>query len=522
MMVSLTVILGGVLIGSSWILRSRYIAYNRDRQIFDLILETQRLFEAEKRALDSYMIGTETAKDQYLSLELEMGRILSRWRGIANYAVEKKEQRDIETRITALRSSLNQVFQMVEKNRRIDAVQVMESALLPAIDAIQARLKTVAAQTKQQSDQSWQSAQNLAGSTTLFSLILLAAVILSGAGFSIVLYQSISRPLAQLQEGTQKIAQGQWDLKLELIEPVELADLARSFEEMSASLKKLQAQVLQMDRMSAVGTLAGGVAHEINNPLTGVLGQAQLLLEKLPPNDPSRANVEKIEHAAQRCKKIVRGLLDFSRPTEYSFEPVDTNSLVSATLSLCESEMAALGIKLVWQKHLSLPKMWASANHLQQVFLNILTNAIDAMPGGGSLTITTHIDRVDSDLFPAQTEGPVQFWEFIEISFKDTGSGIQEKQLAHIFDPFFTTKEVGKGTGLGLSISFGIVQQHSGEITVTSDGPGHGAKFTVRIPTATHFLEKESDKTERNLAGAEKKIERFPAGTSASGSAARA
>lgn len=363
---------------------------------------------------------------------------------------------------------------------------------------------------------------------------------ITGTGFTIALYQSVSHPLAKLREGTKKIGRGNWNLKLDIMNPPELGELARSFEEMAKSLSNLQTQVVQMDRMSAVGTLAGGVAHEINNPLTGVLGQAQILLIKMSPEDPNRTHVEHIESAAQRCRKIVRGLLDFSRPSDYSFEPADVETIILAALSLCESEIAALRIHVIWQKNPLLPKVLASANHMQQVFLNIITNAMHAMPDGGNLTIETeevppHPDPLLKHVPPsknllgrdcpknyrdesATASPPVPRVEreinrgaemmsenhFVQISFKDTGIGIQPEHLPKLFDPFFTTKEPGKGTGLGLTISYGIVQRHQGQIEAQSEGAGRGATFIVRLPAAET---EEADM--KSLEEAEKRLARF-------------
>lgn len=503
MMVTLSVFLGALLIASSWILRSRYIAYSRSRQSFDLLSDLSQTFEKERRALDGYLIGLNSEREKFNAAEVELRRLFNRWEALDLFFSEKEEKKKLEARFKSFDAALSQVFRLVETERRAEAIQVMESAALPMLDGLQKELRNLTAEKKLQSDRSWKSAERLAGRTTLFSVLLLISVLFAGAGFSILLYQSISRPLEKLREGTKKIAQGKWNLKLELTEPVELAELARSFEEMAKSLADLQAQVVQMDRMSAIGTLAGGVAHEINNPLTGVLGQAQLLLEKMFPGDPHRAHVEKIERAAQRCRKIVRGLLDFSRPQEYAFQAEDADHLIGATMSLCESEMEVLGIEIFWEKNPGLPKIWASANQLQQVFLNILTNSMHAMPNGGALTIQTQ--SVSSPYsFPSKGEG-----DFVEVSFKDTGVGIAAEHLSHLFDPFFTTKEPGKGTGLGLSISYGIVQQHQGEIEAKSDGMNRGATFKVRIPVATTFLESDTEKGEKKLQETEQRIARL-------------
>lgn len=474
MMIALSILLGTVLIGSSYLLRSKYVLYENQRRSLDILNDLEELSEKLRRTFNSVMVGLETEREKMNALAEEFNETLRNWKEIAKLSFEKKELEQMETLFKTTFSAQDQVFLLLEKGRKQDALLLAESSVFPKAELLKKKIKELSAEKKRSAEQLWNSAQSLANRTAFFSIALLFSVVLVGAGFAVLLYQAVSRPLAKLREGTKEIAKGNWKVKLSIAKPQELAELAQSFESMADSLSALQAQVVQMDRMSAVGTLAGGVAHEINNPLSGVLGQAQLLLEKMSPQDPNRANVEKIERAAQKCRKIVKGLLDFSRPQDYSFSAVEVDSLIASAISFCESEILSLGIELRWERNSELPplpKIWASPQHLQQVFLNILTNAMQAMPEGGTLSIKTEMLSLSER-------------NFIEISFSDTGIGIAPEDLPRIFDPFFTTKEVGKGTGLGLTISYGIIQQHSGEILVESEGKGRGATFRVRIPVA--------------------------------------
>ena len=299
-----------------------------------------------------------------------------------------------------------------------------------------------------------------------FSVGIGLGALLFGGFLSIVIFRSISRPLYKLETGTKIIGEGKLDYHIDIKSPAEIARLAESFNQMVKNLRDLQLQVIQMDRMSSIGQLAGGVAHEINNPLTGVLGQAQLLLEKLPADSPYRKHIERIENAAQRARRIVRALLDFAREKNYVFRKSDINKMIEETLDFCHTEIESRHINLI--KNFSpLPEVNLSAGHIQQVFVNIINNAIQAMPDGGDLIITT---RINSEK------------QFAEISFRDTGIGIEANNINHVFDPFFTTKDIGQGTGLGLTVSYGIIQRHNGEILVRSDGPGKGAEFIVQLP----------------------------------------
>ncbi|HRY30513.1 MAG TPA: ATP-binding protein, partial [Elusimicrobiota bacterium] len=295
--------------------------------------------------------------------------------------------------------------------------------------------------------------------------------------FALFTFRSLTKSLRALQQGTAAFGSGQWDYRIDLPVQNELGELARSFNEMASNIKHLETQTVHMHRMSAVGQLAGGVAHEINNPLTGVLGQAQLLLEKLPSDDPRRAHLEKIERAAVRCKAIVRSLLDFSRQKEAQFTAMDINEVLEATLEFCEADLQSNHITVLKNFSATVPKITGSSSQLQQVFLNIITNAIQAMPKGGTLSVAAKPTRFTVGPSP---DAPAV--EGIEISFTDTGVGVETDHLRHIFEPFFTTKEIGKGTGLGLSVSLGIVKNHGGDIRAESRGKGAGSVFSVLLP----------------------------------------
>jgi signal transduction histidine kinase len=208
------------------------------------------------------------------------------------------------------------------------------------------------------------------------------------------------------------------------------------------------------------------VAHEINNPLGGILVYSYLLLEDLDPGAPERTQVEKIVREATRCKEIVQGLLEFSRHMPSKFVPLNLNDLLEEVLSLVGDHLTFQYIDIIKDFSPDLPPVLGDKTRLEQVFINLLMNSGDAMEGMGRLTVTT-----------ALTENR----EEVEISFKDTGPGIPESYLSRIFDPFFTSKGVGRGVGLGLSISYGIIEKHLGRITVADTGP-QGTTFVVKLP----------------------------------------
>ena len=230
--------------------------------------------------------------------------------------------------------------------------------------------------------------------------------------------------------------------------------------------KQLQERLLQTQKLSALGELISGVAHELNNPLTAVVGYAQLLEEERIPPD-MRADLRRIREQAQRAARIVQNLLDFARKRPPEKVYTDLNSLLERTLDLRAYELRVNNIKVVTDLASGLPWTMVDPHQIQQVFLNIITNAQQAMSeahGRGTLTVRTSVQD-----------------DVIRVEIADDGPGIPPEIMPRIFDPFFTTKEVGKGTGLGLSIAYGIVTEHGGQIWAESQ-PGQGARFIIELP----------------------------------------
>ncbi|HWB80591.1 MAG TPA: ATP-binding protein [Nannocystaceae bacterium] len=230
--------------------------------------------------------------------------------------------------------------------------------------------------------------------------------------------------------------------------------------------RALEQQILRSQKLAAVGLLAAGIAHEINNPLSGVVGYSKLLLEKSLASD-IREKVEKIAQSGERCRKIVEGVLLFSRQQDGGVRrKVDLGVLVDRVLAIGEYQWRMHNVRMIRELD-SDATVWGDADQLEQVVLNLLSNAVDAMPRGG--TVRVGLRRL-------QDGGA-------SLTVADEGHGIPPEIQARIFDPFFSTKEIGKGTGLGLAISYGIVQDHGGDIVVES-APGTGASFTVTLPAS--------------------------------------
>lgn len=230
--------------------------------------------------------------------------------------------------------------------------------------------------------------------------------------------------------------------------------------------ERTEEQMVQSEKLSSLGLLAAGVAHEVNTPLAVISNYIQMLARQLPGDDPRHTLIDKIVKQTFRASEIVNNLLNFSRTGGAEYAEVDVNRVVEETLSLVAHPLKTAQVQVV--KHLGepLPAVWGSSNRLQQVFLNLFLNARDAMPSGGMLEVRTG----------AHNGG-------VEIEVSDTGSGIPREHIHRIFDPFFTTKGSGRGTGLGLSVSYGIIKEHAGKIDVRS-APGKGTSFHLEFPVA--------------------------------------
>lgn len=311
-------------------------------------------------------------------------------------------------------------------------------------------------------------------------LIIIAAVFLA---------KRISRPLRILEGVAKTIADGDYKHEVVVDAPYEITHLAESINQMAKKLekekdeleewantlekkvqertsevKKIHSQLYRSDKLASLGKLAAGVAHEINNPLTGILTNSSLLLEDIEPNDPRREDVDIIVKETIRCREIVKRLLDFARQTKPQKKLANVNTLIENIVLLVRNQTSFRNIVIKKQLNVGLPEILVDMDQIQQVFINIILNAAEAMTGGGSLAIESALS----------TDG-----DFIHISFTDTGPGIHEANREKIFDPFFTTKE--SGTGLGLSISYGIIEQHGGTISVDSL-VGVGTTFTIELP----------------------------------------
>lgn len=300
----------------------------------------------------------------------------------------------------------------------------------------------------------------------------------AAAAFAIAYFISskISASVKKLAFASERLAHGDLDVRVEIKSHDELHELAEAFNFMAEALRKRDEKlrefttrrIMESERLAHIGQLAAGIAHEINNPLTGIVTYAHLLLERAKAGNGTREFLEKIVKQADRCRDIIRGLLDFARQRKPDKRSSNVNRVLEECISLVENQALFHNIRIIRNLAPDLPKVFMDPSQIQQVFMNMIINAAEAMDGNGQLKLTTRHLSADG---------------IVEIQFSDTGHGISEEDLDRIFDPFFTTKEVGHGTGLGLAISYGIIKEHKGTITVESQ-VGKGTTFTIRLPVS--------------------------------------
>jgi two-component system NtrC family sensor kinase len=339
--------------------------------------------------------------------------------------------------------------------------------------------------------------QNLARIRRDTLLMAGVAVVLLGAFVSLYAQRLVVRPVVALANATRLIGAGDLTNKIPVARTGELAVLGQWFNEMvgalskaraerlqlletlehqveerTAALKQAQTQLVQSEKLSSLGRLAASIAHEINNPLAGILTYAKLLVRMLEGgeiDDQTRStcvrHLKLVQRETERCTAIVRNLLEFARQRPLSLKEVDPSAVLDEAVSLVGHQAKLQGVAIVRQVG-ALPAIQADFGQLRQAFVNIMLNACEAMKDGGTLAISCQ---------PSPGGGGV------ELVFSDTGSGIPPDRLAKIFDPFFTTKEMG--TGLGLSVVYGIVERHHGTINIESE-VGKGTTFTIVLPAA--------------------------------------
>jgi two-component system NtrC family sensor kinase len=325
---------------------------------------------------------------------------------------------------------------------------------------------------------------------TAYVFIFLLAL---SASLGVILWELISKPVSRLSHGMQKVAAGDYEHSVPMSSNDEMGTLAKTFNSMITDIKeardqreqwtrtlevevskkteeiqKTHASLVQTEKLASLGRMAAGVAHEINNPLTGIVTFAHLMKRRVPSGSPDEEDLNVIIEQAERCAKIIKNLLTFARATPSEKGEININDVLSRSIYMIKNQAKFHNIKFTINMEESDFITLGDASQFQQIFLNMFINASDAMNERGTITVATRKTSVNGK-------------PFVEIEFTDTGTGIPEEILEKLFEPFFTTKPVGKGTGLGLSVSHGIIKHFGGQINVKST-IGKGTSFFVKLP----------------------------------------
>jgi two-component system NtrC family sensor kinase len=337
--------------------------------------------------------------------------------------------------------------------------------------------------------------------TNYMVLIAAGLVLLVAASVGLLMQRLVYVPLNDLESGAKKIALGDLNHNIPVRSDDDFGHVAGSFNHMTVALKNsmsetqelvqtleskvkekthqlqlAQAEVAQGEKLAAIGLLASGIAHELNNPLTGVLTFTSLLRKKMQAGTPDAEDLDLVIRETKRCAAIIRRLLDFARekvPVKGFF---NLNQLIQDTVHFVDRPASLQQVEISTDLDAELPQVWGDADLIKQVLLNLIVNGEQAIEGAGKVVVVSR--RLLATSTPAAGVDPVSM---VEVAVKDTGCGIPKANLQRIFDPFFTSKEVGKGTGLGLSVSYGIIKSHGGAIKVEST-VGSGTTFRVYLP----------------------------------------
>ena len=458
----LLILLSICLIASMLIQREYFVKYVQARDKISLLNNILQQITSQRLHFDYYVLATdEKEKENFVLAATRIKQLIDEISDI-------KEKNVIQQKYIKLLSVVEKVFNQVNKEQRF-SLAIQE--FFPLYEDITNQLMDyISVSNKEEKKlQRYMLMINLV--SVMISVIIIIFALIISANFGVKIYRSLIDPLNTIAEHTSMLAKGEYK-EIKYHTGDEFDNVFSAFNRMVKDLKSLQSQIIQMDRLSNIGQLAGGIAHELNNPLVGVLGMAQILYEKLPPDSPLRNYVEKIEQAATRCRESVSRLLQFSRQKEYEYTEVDIVEVINNVLFIADSELKAQNVKVITLFSNNLPKIKVSIPHVQQALLNIINNAIQAMENMNTKTlqIKTYLSKDEET-------------EYVCVEIQDTGCGIEKENLGLLFEPFFTTKDKNKFAGVGLAITKDIILHHKGKITVYSEGKNKGARFTIWLPT---------------------------------------
>lgn len=460
---------------------AKEIGTNNYEMMKNAIIQYERMFDgiAECMKLQEELAQTITTRGKKLEQKLT-GKPLQ------DFLVLRRHEKNFMLYKDAVTyKTFDDVYRKMEPNEEVDVYVILINKLFElykdeknSIEMMRLKAREIQSFTENLSKKERADISGILNASINMVLFALAAVIVLGMIINIKLATSIASPIRRLEKITKKVAQGDFSEAIEVTGKDEIASLESSFNQMEERLKdamdslehtieklqEKQAQLVEAEKLAAIGKLAAGIAHEINNPLTSVLTFSSLMLEQTPADDPRCERLKMIVKETTRARNIVRQVLNFAREAPLRTVKINVNQPVREIFESLVAQEAFENIELKLDLADNLPETYIDPVQIGQVVLNILLNAIHAITPPGRIHVATKAAV-----------------GFIEITFADTGKGIPEEHLKKIFDPFFTTKDKSKGTGLGLAVSYGIIKKHGGDIEVRSN-VNEGSTFIVRLP----------------------------------------
>ena len=421
------------------------------REVFHFLIEPDPLVRREIEGLDGIV------QDR-----------ITEWKRMAVDPDEVRLTQDLERQYQAFLRVRNRILTLYEKGYRVEALQVAQRELrgriLPDLSRTVAEIYRINRERGLQ--EAFQEVASVRRHTQTVLAVLILGSAVAGTLFSVLISRSLARPIEDLKRAMDIVGEGQLDYRVEARSDDEVGDLARAFASMVEKLKETQARLIHSEKLAFIGQMSAAVAHGLRNPLASIRAAAQLSLYRLAPSDPIRENLQAVIAEVDRLERRIDHLLDFTKPVP--LQPVweQVNRIVENGLAGLAERLQQQGIRLEVDLQADLPEVWVDPVQVEQAVLEVLSNAIDAMPRGGVLRVVTR--RTD---------------DAVEILIEDTGEGMPEEVLARVFEPFFTTK--ADGTGLGLSIAKRFVDQNGGTLTVTSQ-VGRGTSVRIQLPVASN------------------------------------
>ena len=428
------------------------------------------------RNIRDYLTGWDpAAKDEFVWLDRVVYDLMEEWKRAVSHPEDVQLATDLERLQDEVSDLGHRAFALYETKRKEEAIQLvrdeLDDRLLPDIEK---KIRTIyrTSRTHQVKD-AFQRLEDIEGSTRMILILTVVAFIVFGVFFSLLISGNLARPLERLKQAMDIVGEGRLDHTIDVRSRDEIGELSRSFLQMTNKLKRAQERLIQSEKLASLGQMSAAVAHGLRNPLASIRAATQLGLRRVPREDPLREQLGSVIGEVDRLEKRIAHLLDFTKPSPYRPIAEKPERLFEDVLPTFSEKFTQQEIQLRVDYAGDLPEVWVDPFQIEMALLEVISNAVEAMPKGGMLTI--------SACHRAQ-EGPTSGDADVEIVIVDTGQGIPEDVRPSVFEPFFTTK--ADGTGLGLAIAKRFVEENGGTLAVSSH-QNAGTSVQITLPLAS-------------------------------------